>query len=73
MCDESCELMHQDVFYVIRLLYLNAHPHTIHRRLYEDFLILISGYVEGIEEDFGAASGFDFGDIVPLGCLRGEV
>lgn len=67
------ELMHQDILNIICLFYLDANPHTIHRRLYEHLFILVSGYVEGVEEDFGRACGFDFGNIVALGGLGGKI
>ena len=63
---ESREFVYQDILYIIRLFYLDAHTHTIHRRLYQHLLVLISGYMERVQEDFGGACGFNLGDIVAL-------
>ena len=65
--------MYQYILDVICLFYLDAHAHTIDRWLYQDLLILISGYVERVEEDLRGACGFDLGDIVALRGLGGKV
>ena len=70
---ESRKFVYQDILYIIRLFYLDAHAHTVHRWLYQDLLVFISRYMERVEEDFRGACGFDFGDIVALGGLGGKI
>jgi hypothetical protein len=70
---ETCELMHQYMFYLICLLDLYAHTHAINTWFDEDLLVFVSRYRERVEKDFRRASGFDFGYIVSFGGLRCEV
>lgn len=61
------------MFNFICLLYPDAHTNTVDTWLDKDLLILVSGDVQRIKQELGGASGFDLGDIVPLGSLRSEV
>ena len=70
---EPRELVHQNVLNLIRLLDLDAHPSAVHTGLDEHLLVLVSGDCERVEEDLGRAGGFNFGDIMPLGGLRGKI
>ena len=66
---ETRELVHQDILYFVRLLDFDADTCTVHAGFNEHLLVLIPGDREGIEENFGRAGGFNFGDIMPLGGL----
>ena len=70
---ESRELVNQDVFYFVRLLDLYADPHAVDAGLDQDPLVLVSRYGQGVQEHFGGAGSFDFGDVVPFRGLRCEV
>ena len=61
------------MLYLVRLFYPYADPHAVDAGLNEDFLILVSRYSEGVEENFGAAGSLDLRYIVPFGGLRCEV
>jgi len=65
--------VHQDVFYLVRLLYLYAYPHAVDTGLNEDLLVLVPRHGEGVEEHFGRAGGFDLGHIVSFGGLGREI
>ena len=58
--------MHQDVLYLVCLLDLDANSYAINARLDQDFLVLIAGDGERIEEDLGGAGSFNLGNIVPF-------
>lgn len=65
--------MDQDVLNLVRLLDLDADADTVDTGLDEDALVLVAGYRQGVQEDFGRGSRFDFRDIVPFGCLGSKV
>ena len=65
--------MYKYVLDLIRLFYFDADSDTIDARLDQDFLILIAGDGQGVEEDFWRAGGFDFRDIMAFRCLGCEV
>ena len=44
--------MYEDVFYLVRLLDLDAHTDAVHAGLQEDPLVLVARHGEGIEQDF---------------------
>jgi hypothetical protein len=73
LCQEARKLVHQYVFYLVRLLDLYAYPHTVDAGLNEDLLVLVSRHGKRVEEHFGRAGGFDLGHIVSLGSLGREV
>ena len=58
---------------LICLLDLDADAHAVYAGLDQHTLVLVSGYSERVEEDFGRSLGFDFRDIVSLGGLGCEV
>ncbi len=65
--------MDQDVFDLIRLLYSDTDSNTVDARFDQDFLILVAGDGQWVEEDFWRAGGFDFRDIMALRSLGGEI
>lgn len=50
---ESRELVHQDVFNLVRLLDLDAYPHAVYRRLDVHLLVLVSRHCKRVQDDFG--------------------
>lgn len=65
--------MHQYVLDLICLLDLDADPDAVHTWFYQNLFVLVPGDGQGVEEDFGAAGGFDFRHVVSFGRLRCEV
>lgn len=70
---EPGELVYENVLNLIGLLYPETDPDAVYAGLDKDPLILVARDNQGVEEDFGGALGFDLGDVMPFGCLRGEV
>lgn len=73
LCQESGELVHQDMFNFICLLDPDAHTNTVHAGLNQDLFVLIPRNCEGVKEKFWGALSLDFRNIMPFGGLRGEV
>jgi hypothetical protein len=73
LSQEAGELVYENVLNLIGLLDLDAYPYTVDRGLNIDSLVLVAGYGERVEDDFGGAGGFNLRDIVSLGSLRGEI
>jgi hypothetical protein len=73
LLQEPCELVDQDVFDLVCLLDLNAYAHAVDARLNQDSFILIARYGEGVQNHFRRRRGFDLGNVVSFGGLRGEV
>src|SRR5947207_15573676 len=69
LSQESGELVYQNMFDLICLLYTNADPNTINTRLNENLFILITGNSERVEQDLGRTGGLYFWDIMSLRCL----
>lgn len=73
LCQESCELVDQNMFDLVGLLYPDADADTVDTRLNEDLLIFVAGDVQRVQQELGGAAGFDFGDIVSFRGLGGKV
>ena len=58
---------------LIGLLDLDADAHGVDARLDQDALVFVARNRQWGQEDLRRCLGFDLGDIVPLGGLRGEV
>lgn len=65
--------MHEDMLNLICLFDADAHSDAVHARLDQHSLLLVPRDGERIEDQLGGCLSFNFGDIVPLGGLRGEV
>jgi hypothetical protein len=70
---EAREFMHQYVFDLVGLFYPDAYAHTVDAGFNEHLLIFIPRHREGVQEHLWGARGFDLGNIVSLGSLRGEI
>jgi hypothetical protein len=66
LSQESGELVYQNMFDLVCLLYPNADPNAVNARLNENLLILITGDSERIEQDFWRTGCFYFWDIMPF-------
>lgn len=73
LCQEPCELVDQDVFNLVCLLYPDADADTVDTWFDEDLLIFVARDVQRVQQELGGATGFDFGDIVSFGGLGGKV
>lgn len=73
MCQEPCELVHENVFNLVGLLYLNADAYTVDARLYKHPLVLVAGNREWCQQHLRGGLCFDFGDIMALGGLGCKV
>ena len=70
---ESRELVHEDVFNLVRLFYPYANPDAVDRRLNKNALFLVPRDGEWFKHDLGRGLCLGLGDIVSLGGLRCEV
>lgn len=66
---EARKLMDQDILNLVRLLDLDRHSDTIYTGLYEDLFILVPGYGQRIEKQFGGRCGFYLRDVVSFSGL----
>lgn len=73
MCQESGELVDQDMLDFVCLLNSDAHANTVYTGFDQDFLVFIARNGEGVQEEFRGTGGLDLGDIVSFGGLRSEV
>lgn len=73
LCQEARELVHQNVFYLIRLLDLYADPHAVDAWFYQDLLVLVAGHGKWVQQHLRRAGGFNFRHIVSFGGLRCKV
>lgn len=70
---ETGKLVHEDGFDLIGLLDLDADADRVDAGLNQHPLVLVTRNDKGRQDDLGRRLGFDLGDVVPLGGLRGEV
>ena len=73
LLQESCEFVDQDVLNLVCLLDLDVYPHAVDAGLDQDSLVFVTRYGEWVQDHFRRRGGFDLGDIVSFGGLRGEV
>lgn len=65
--------MYEDVFDFVGLFDADGDADGVDGGFNQDFLILVPGDGEGVEEQFGGRLGFDFGDVMSFAGLGGEV
>jgi hypothetical protein len=58
---------------LVRLLDLDTDADRVDARLDQDALVLIARYRQRAQHYLGRRLGFDFGNIMPFGGLRGKV
>jgi hypothetical protein len=73
LCEESGELVDQDVLNLVGLLDLDADSYAVDAGLNEHALVLVAGNCQRRQQDLGRCPSLDLGDIVALGGLRCEV
>lgn len=73
LCQESRELVDQNVLDLVCLFDLDAYPHAVDTGLDVHALVLVSRHSKRIQDDFGRARSLDFGNIVALRGLGSEV